>query len=227
MRRCSYRLLVLGLATVLQALTGCTVAVVGGAAVATVAVVTDPRTTGTVIDDQGIEFEAYELLGADEALREQSHINVTSYNFSVLLTGEVAKATQRERAESLVAGIPRVQQVHNELRLAAPTSLTSRSRDALTTSRAKMTLYALNVPGFEPGKVKVVTENGIVYLLGLVTAREADAVVEKVRRVSGVQKVVKVFEIVEPVPENPTATAAEPQVSAQEPTPPVTTDPLR
>ena len=184
---------------------------VGGAAYLTASVLSDRRTTGTVVEDRSIQHRAHAALRQDAELTEKAHITVTSYNLVVLLTGEAPSEELRQRAGKLVSRLPRVRQVHNELRLAAPSDILTRSGDALISSRVKASLYALDIEGFDPSKVTIVTEAGTVYLMGLLTPAEAEAVVEKARRVSGVQRVVKVFELFKPersppaVPSSPAA----------------------
>ena len=180
------------------ALQGCTPVVVGGTAVATAEVVHDRRTAGTVIEDQAIELKAYRAIRKDKELASQSHISVTSYNMNVLLTGETPTEELRQRAAEIVRRIPRVRRVYNELAVAGPSSLTSRSNDALITAKVKLALFNIKgLEGFDPTRVKVVTERGNVYLMGLLTHREADAVAEAARRVSGVQRVIKLFEYID------------------------------
>ncbi|WJW74833.1 BON domain-containing protein [Thiohalobacter sp. IOR34] len=176
-------------------LAGCTPAVVGTTAATGATVAHDRRTAGTFIEDQSIELKALIALRKDPQLRDQAHLNVTSYNMIVLLSGEAPSETLRQRAADIVRGIDRVRKVHNELKVAAPSSMMSRSSDTLITAKVKVGLFSIkDVPGFDPTRVKVVTENGTVYLMGLVRRVEGDAAAEAARRVSGVQRVVKLFE---------------------------------
>jgi osmotically-inducible protein OsmY len=172
-------------------LNGCAaVAVTGMAAGASVAA--DTRTTGTVIEDQSIEFKASTALGADEEIKKLTNINTTSYNTIVLITGEAPTEILRQRAVDIVRNIERVSQVHNEITIAAPSSMMSRSSDTLITSRVKTRLLAnKEVSGLN---TKVVTEKGVVYLMGLSTRSQADKATDIARRTSGVQKVVKLFQ---------------------------------
>ncbi len=180
--------MILAAATVSQ---GCAPVVVGGAATG-VAVAHDRRTTGSVIEDQAIELKSYEALSNDRELKEQGHINVTSYNGIVLVSGEVPTEAMRTRAGQIVRDIEKVRDVHNELAIAAPSSTLSRSSDAVITTKVKALMFAEK--NFDPTRAKVVTERGTVYLMGLVTRREADIATEITRGVSGVQRVVKLFE---------------------------------
>ena len=172
-------------------LQGCATAVVTGAATgATLAV--ERRTTGTVIDDQAIELKAAKAIFEDKAFNEQTHINVTSYNGIALLTGEALTEDLKQQATRMVQAIPKVRRVHNELSVAAPSGITSRSSDTWITSKVLAKLAAdENINHFH---VKVVTENSIVYLMGLLTHAEAERVVDVVRTSAGVQRVVKIFE---------------------------------
>jgi osmotically-inducible protein OsmY len=175
-------------------LQGCATAVVTGAATGA-SVIYDRRTTGAVIDDQGIEFKAaYEIFN-NKSIYDQSHINVTSYNGVVLLTGETLTEELKQQVTNLVKRLPKVRRVHNELLIAAPSALPSRSSDTWITSKIKTKLTA--ELGTETLFVKVVTEHGVVYLMGLVSQAEASKVVDIVSRSAGVQRVVKIFEYVD------------------------------
>jgi osmotically-inducible protein OsmY len=173
---------------------GCAAAVVTGAAAGTAAVY-DRRTTGTLIDDQFIELKAIDAIGNDQELHEQAHLNVTSFNNIVLLTGETPNEALRQRTAELVRNLPKVRKVHNEIVVAAPSSLLSRSGDTWITGKVKTEL--LNVQKMDATRVKVVTENGVVYLMGLVTTEEAETATDVTRQVDGVQRVVKVFEYID------------------------------
>lgn len=172
-------------------LQGCAPAVVGGAATGA-SVAYDRRTTGTVIDDQGIEFKAAYALFNNKEIYDQSHINVTSYNGVVLLTGETPSESLKQKVTAEVKRIPKVRRIHNELAIAAPSALTSRSSDGWITSKikAKMTTDEQT----DPFHVKVVTERGIVYLMGMLSRAEAERAVNLVKNTAGVQRVVKIFE---------------------------------
>lgn len=174
-------------------LSGCPAAVVGGAGV-TASVVHDRRTTGTYVEDQEIEIRAFRLLQENPDIKDRSNISTTSYNLVVLLTGQAADEQTSARFAELMAKQPRVRQVHNEIVVGPEATIGDDSSDAYITSKVKLALFDVKVPSFDPTRVKVVTSKGVVYLMGLLTPAEADAVVEKVRRVSGVTRVVKVFE---------------------------------
>ncbi len=175
-------------------LPGCAGLIIGGAATG-VAVVHDQRTAGTVLEDESIEIKAVRALRDDRVLDAQSHFNVTSYDNIVLLTGETASPELRARAEKIVAAVEKVRNVHNEVRIAEPSTFMARSVDTAITTAVKTSL--LNVDGinhFDPTRVKVVTEAKVVYLMGLLTHAEADAVAKTVSQVRGVERVVKIFE---------------------------------
>jgi osmotically-inducible protein OsmY len=170
-------------------LAGCAALVVGGA-VGTAMVVTDRRTAGTQLEDQNIELKA--LTRVRETVGDRGHINTTSYNRQVLLSGEVASEADRTALEQTIGKIEGVRSVVNELAVAGASSLTSRSNDAILTSKIKASL--IDDKDVQAGAFKVLTERGTVYLMGRVTEREANRATDIARGVSGVQKVVRVFE---------------------------------
>ena len=170
---------------------GCAAAVGAGAVAGTVAV-HDRRSTGTFVDDELIEWRVLKSLSEERELWQQSHINVTSYNNMVLLSGEVPTEPMKRTAESAARTHPQVRGVFNELVIAAPSSLLSRSSDTVITGKVKTTL--LGQKEALATRVKVVTEGGTVFLLGLITRAEAEDITEVTRRVGGVQRVVKLFE---------------------------------
>lgn len=189
MSRNSFTYFVIFLLLVL--LQGCAaVAVTGMATGATVAA--DTRTTGTVIEDQSIELKAGQAIRNDKELDEKTHLNVTSYNTYVLLTGEAPTETLRSRAIELVRNVEKVTHVYNEITIAAPSSLMSRSSDTVITSKVKTKLLAdSEVNGLN---IKVITEKGVVYLMGLSSRSQANKATEIARQTGGVQKVVKLFQ---------------------------------
>ena len=171
------------------ALQGCP-AVIGVGGVAAVSSLEDRRTTGTQLDDSSIESRAASRIA--ERIGERGHINVTSFNRAVLLTGEAWDEGVRAEAEKLVAEVPNVRSVTNEIRVAGIASATSRANDATITAKVKGGF--VNAKELNPLHVKVVTEAGVVYLLGLVTEAEADKATEIARTTGGVRKVVRVFD---------------------------------
>lgn len=171
-------------------LSGCAAFVVGGA-VGTALMVTDRRTAGTQLEDQNIELKS--LTRVREAVGDRGHINTTSYNRMVLLTGEVPSDADRTAVEQAIGRIENVRSVVNELAVTGSSSLTGRSNDAIVTSKIKASF--IDAKDIQAGAFKVVTERGVVHLMGRVTEREANRATDIARGVSGVQKVVKVFEI--------------------------------
>jgi osmotically-inducible protein OsmY len=176
---------------VVSALSGCAPLVVGSAVMGGM-VATDRRTSGAQLDDEGIELRSANRLR--EALGERGHVNVTSYNRQVLLTGEVPSEQDRQLVERTVSGVDNVRSIINELGVLGNTSLTQRSSDALITGRVKASM--VDAQDIFANAFKVVTERGAVYLMGRVTQREADRATELTRSVSGVQRVVRVLEII-------------------------------
>jgi osmotically-inducible protein OsmY len=153
-------------------------------------VATDRRTAGTYLEDETIEWKVFGLRGNHPG----AHINATSYNRRVLLTGEVPSEEAKKKIEEEVRRIENVREVTNELQVAGASSLTSRGSDSLITPNVKARM--VNNHTVSPVHVKVVTEAGVVYLMGLVTPQEGDAAVEVARNTSGVVRVVKVFEYI-------------------------------
>ncbi len=172
-------------------LQGCAPLVVGGAATGA-AVAVDRRTAGTMVDDQAVELKALDAILSDKEIYEQAHVSVTSFNGLVLLTGQAPTAELRDRAQRLISGFSEVRRVQNEIQISAPSSLMTRSSDTWITTKVKTLMFAEK--NFSANNVKVVTDNGTVYLMGLVHRAEADKAVLIARQVSGVQRVVKVFE---------------------------------
>lgn len=179
------------LVAALPLLGGCAAAVIGGAATG-VLVAADRRTVGTVTEDQAIELKSSSRVG--ERVKD-AHINYTSFNRVVLLSGEVPNAQAREDAERIVRGVESVRGVHNELQVAGNSAMSARTNDSFITSKVK----ARFVDGrkFNPVHVKVVTEGSVVYLLGMVNRAEGDAATDIARTTSGVQKVVRLFEFLD------------------------------
>ena len=184
--------LLIGVAT-LPALQGCFPAVVAGVGSGVTATI-DRRTLGTQTEDESIEWKASSRV--DDKLRDRGHFNFTSYNRQVLLSGEVASEDIRAEAERIVAAIPNVRGVFNELVVGPSSSLTTRSNDAYVTSKVKARF--VDAGKFNAVHVKVVTEAGSVFLMGLVTQVEADAAIQVTRTTSGVRKVVPLMEIITP-----------------------------
>jgi osmotically-inducible protein OsmY len=171
-------------------LQGCPAVIIGAGGVAAVSALEDRRTTGTQMDDGAIESRTASRIG--ERFGERAHVNVTAFNRAVLLTGEAWDEAVRTEIEKLAAAVPNVRSVTNEIQVGGLSSTTSRANDTALTARVKGRF--LNAKEFSSLHVKVVTEAGVVYLLGLVTETEAEAAAELARTTSGVRKVVKVFD---------------------------------
>jgi osmotically-inducible protein OsmY len=183
----------LGLALQLQ---GCLPLVAGGAG-ATALVLNDRRTVGMQTEDKEVDVRGEVRI--KERFGDRVHINVTSYNRNVLLTGEAPDAATKAEIESMVREIPNVRGVVNEIQVAGVSSYSARGSDSYITSKVKARF--VDTGGIvSANRVKVVTESSVVYLLGLVTRKEAEAAVEITRTTGGVQKVVRVFEYVEESP---------------------------
>ncbi len=196
------------------ALTACVPLVLGGAAAGGSLVATDRRTSGAQLEDEGIELRASSRLRT--ALGERAHVNLTSYNRQVLLTGEVPTAQDKQLVEQIVSRVENVSSVVNELAVMGNASLTNRSSDVLVTGRVKAAL--IDAPDLFANSFKVVTERGTTYLMGRVTQREADRGTAVVRSTPGVQKVVRILDIISeeelarmlPTPSKPAPAGAKP-----------------
>lgn len=173
-------------------MSACAPLLVGGAVMGTSLMVTDRRTSGTQVEDQSIELKA--MTRTREAVGERGHVNATSYNRTLLLTGEVAADTDKVAVEQAVAKIEGVRTVVNELVVAGSSSLAARSNDAILTSKVKASF--IDAKDVFANAIKVTTERSTVYLMGRVTEREANRASDIARGVGGVQKVVRVFEVI-------------------------------
>ncbi|WP_418317908.1 BON domain-containing protein [Piscinibacter sakaiensis] len=179
-------------AVALPMLSGCAPLLVGGAMIGGSLMVSDRRTSGAQVEDEAIELKALRRLS--EAFGDKAHVNVTSYNRVVLLTGEVATEADKARVEQLMQRVDNVRSIVNEVGVMPVSSFTSRSNDSLLTGRVKASL--VEAKDLMAQAFKVVTERRTVYLMGVVTEREAVRAAEIASRVSGVHKVVRVFDIV-------------------------------
>ena len=179
-------------------LSGCASIAIGGAALTSVAMLHDRRSSGAVIDDESIEIKALLKMREHASLLENTHINITSYNGIVLISGEVASEAIRQQIATIILAIPRVRHIYNELLLTKPSTFSTRSHDSWITSKSKIALFKVGrFPEFDPSRMKIITESGNVFLMGLVSHQEADISVELVRRIKGVQKVIKLFEYID------------------------------
>lgn len=174
----------------LASVSGCVPLLIGGTVIGTSLVATDRRTTGAQVEDESIEFRAASRV---RDLATLGHVNVTSYNRTLLVTGEVPGDNEKAAVGRAMAGVENVRSVVNELGVGQNSSVGSRSTDAVLATKVKATL--VDAKDIQAHAYKVVSERGIIYLMGRVTEREAARGAELARSVSGVQKVVRVFEI--------------------------------
>jgi osmotically-inducible protein OsmY len=155
-------------------------------------VAADRRTSGTVVEDEGIEIKAATRIR--DSLLERAHVNVTSYNRQVLVTGEVPSAQDKQLVEKVVSGVENVRNIVNELEVLGNSTLTQRSSDTLVTARVKAAL--VDAQDLFANSFKIVTERGTTYMMGRVTQREAQRATEIISGTSGVQRVVRILEII-------------------------------
>ncbi|HHF5907720.1 TPA: division/outer membrane stress-associated lipid-binding lipoprotein [Haemophilus influenzae] len=171
-------------------LQGCVAAVIGGGAVAA-KVATDPRTTGTQIDDETLEFKVENAVEKDAQIKAEGRVNAVSYNGRVLLIGQVPNSDVKDSATALAKGVEGVNEVYNELTVSPKISFAQISKDSWLTTQVKSKMF---VDGrVKATDVKVISENGEVFLLGNVTQSQANAAADIARKISGVKKVIKVF----------------------------------
>jgi len=187
------RVAVMAMALAMSLVAGCEVLVIGAAMGGGALIATDRRNSDVILADERIEWSAQQRL-RESGRWEQLNVNVTSYNRIVLLSGQAADEATKQFAERLVSEIPGVRGVSNELNLAAFSNFGARSGDGFVTTQVKARMVGTS--DFNPAHVKVVTESGVVYLLGLVTEREGDAAAKVAAGTSGVTKVVKYFEYI-------------------------------
>jgi len=180
-------------AVLVAGLSACVPLVVGGAAAVGMGMVaTDRRSSGAQLDDQGIELRA--AARVREIANDNMYVSVTSYNRQVLLTGAVGSEGDRRRVEDLIQRVDNVRSVVNELTIGAPSTFQERSNDVFISGKVKASL--LDAKDIFANSFKVVTERGVVYLMGIATRRETDRATDIARGVSGVLKVVRVVEVV-------------------------------
>jgi osmotically-inducible protein OsmY len=175
-----------------SALSGCAALLVGGAVVGGTMMAMDRRSSGAQVDDQTIELKASNRVR--EILGDRGHVNVTSYNRMVLLSGEVPTEADKANIEQSIGRVDNVRSTVNELAVMTASSLSNRSNDALITSKVKATF--VDAGDLSSSAFKVLTERGIVYLMGRVTEREAERATTLTRSISGVQKVVRVLDVI-------------------------------
>ena len=179
-------------ATAVTSLSGCAPLLVGGAVMGGTLMYSDRRTSGAQIEDQAIELKASNRIR--EVLSDRAHVNVTSYNRQVLLTGEALTEADKAAAEQAARAVENVRAMVNELGVMGASSLTSRSNDTLLSGKVKASL--VDAKDLSANAFKVVTERATVFLMGRVTEREATRAADIARSVGGVQRVVRVFELI-------------------------------
>jgi len=184
----------LSLFLLMPLLQGCVVAAAGTGAVGTTALATDRRTAGTIVDDQSIQVKAMHAISHNSMLWKQSHINVMCFNNVLLLVGQVPTEDLKRAAFEAVSDIPKVRHIHNELTIGEPISFTTRSRDSWITTQIKTKL--IGNKQISANRIKVITEDGVVYLMGLTTAEEEMIATDIARAIPGVDKVIQIFETV-------------------------------
>jgi osmotically-inducible protein OsmY len=184
-----HRFVIALLLSAVIALGGCVAAAVGGAAAGGYLVGEDRRAANAMAEDEAIELRASNRITEKYP---EAHINSTSYNRLVLLTGEAPTAAAKADIEQIVRGLPNVRGTFDEITVGPATALSSRTNDSYITSKVKARF--VDARKFNPVHVKVVTENSVVYLMGIVKKQEADAATEIARTTSGVRRVVRVFE---------------------------------
>ena len=180
----------------LYLLSGCTAAVVGGAVVGT-SVALDKRTTGDYVEDQNIKTKFTHLYYQDDELSEQTHINVTSYNRQVLITGEAPTEQLKQKLSHIAGQIKNVRKYFNEVSIGQPSSMSTRTNDSYLTSKIKTSIFS-HMKELDGAQVKVVTESGSVFLMGLVTREQGNQITEITRTTHGVKRVIKLFEYPNP-----------------------------
>ncbi|RTZ61326.1 MAG: BON domain-containing protein [Gammaproteobacteria bacterium] len=194
MKSFSGKLILAGAVAIVTLSSGCATVAVGTAAVTTITVANDRRSVGRFIDDNLIEVKLKTATLTDPQLRGKVHVNFTSMNGIVLVTGEAPSEALKERVILYAKSQNQVRQVVDEVRIQEKSSLPSRNHDAWITTKVKTKLF--KTPNLNATKIKVITENSVVYLLGRVTEVEANAAAEAARSVRGVRRVVKIFEII-------------------------------
>lgn len=184
---------ILTIFTLTLTLQGCFFVAGAAAGAAAIAVVYDHRKLESILEDQQIAVKIDEKFRRSPILRnDNTHINVTCFNQVVLLTGETTSPDLRQEAENLAQSVPNIRKIYNEINIKGPTSTLTRTSDSWITAKIKSQMLATE--DLKSGTIKVVTENGTVYLMGIVKHNQADMAVDIAREVSGVQKVIKIFQ---------------------------------
>jgi phospholipid-binding domain protein len=175
-------------------LSACAPLLLGGAAT-TATVAHDRRSTGTIIDDNTLEVKVHATIADNKLLADNSNVSVTGYNGTILLTGEAYDDNIRQQITAAAKSVHGVKRVENQLVVGRRSTFMERTYDSKQTAKVKAALLDIKLPGFDPTRVKVVTEHGYTYLLGIVSQEEAEAAASVASRVSGVKGVVTMFEI--------------------------------
>jgi osmotically-inducible protein OsmY len=184
-------IIILSLSCLLQ---GCIFVVGAAAGAAAIAMVYDHRPIEATIEDTKIANSIVDDIRAVPVLRNESHVDVTVFNRIVLLTGETPNPEWRQQADNIAKTNPNVTRVYNQITIQGPTSSLTRTSDSWITTKIKSQMLAMEDLKTNSSSIKVVTENGVVYLMGVVTHKQADTAVDIARQVSGVQKVIKIFQ---------------------------------
>jgi osmotically-inducible protein OsmY len=177
---------------------GCSTVATDGGEITEQSLLHERRTRDAILLDKRIETEAYDELNDDDELLNQCHFTVTAYNGAVLVTGETPNEELRKKIISTIQLIPDVKLIHNNLMIADPSDAGSRTNDALITDTIRIALNQIRtIPDFDPSMVKVITENGVVYLMGLVRRDEGTVVINLTRLQPGVKQIITVFEYID------------------------------
>lgn len=193
MKPLSTTLSLLCISLIASCLSACAPLVVGVAAGSTAAVVTDERSLHVMYEDKEISREAMEAINSDTTLGNGTHINLTTMDHATLIVGQADTPARRLRVEKLVRSIPKVKHVYNRVDVRPPTDGIQRARDSWITAKTRAAM--LTQESLKSGNIKVLTENGVVYLLGVMTRQQADLASDTARRVTDVKKVVQLAKI--------------------------------
>jgi osmotically-inducible protein OsmY len=176
-------------------LPGClSTALVAGAAATGGAIIYDRRSAKGIVEDRDVTFQTQNRLDSDKELHARAHISIATFNRIALLVGQASDNELRSRAESIAKSNSNIKMLYNEVTVEKPISTAARANDLWITTKVKTTLLA--APDLNSASLKIVTENGVVYLMGLTTRTQAQIATDKTRTVAGVQKIVKLFEYI-------------------------------
>ena len=179
-------------------ISGCSTVATNGEEITEQSLLQERRTREAILIDKDIETEAYSELNSDDDLLNQCHFTISAYNGAVLVTGEAPNEELRKKIISLVQVIPNVKLIHNNLIIAQPSDSSSRANDQFITDAVKKALNQIRtIPDFDPSVVKVITENGTVYLMGIVHRDEGTVVINVTRLQPGIKQIITVFEYID------------------------------